>query len=165
FPAPAGWLYDVVDAPAPAHPSGAPHHDDDSLRPNQSLAWSLPYAPLDPDPAALRRIGAALLTPLGMRSLSPECPGFRGRHRGGPAERDGAYHQGTVWPWLIGPYVDACRRAGLATDELLLGVEAHLSEYGLGSVSETADGLPPHGATGCPFQAWSVAEVLRVRRG
>ncbi|MFI6262911.1 amylo-alpha-1,6-glucosidase [Micromonospora sp. NPDC051006] len=165
YPTPAGWLHDVLDAPAPAYPlGGAAYHDDDSLRPNQLLAWSLPYAPLEPDEAAVRRIGGALLTPLGPRSLSPDAPEFVGRHRGGPAARDGGYHQGTVWPWLFGPYVDAARRAKIPVDELFVGLEAHLTEYGLGSVSETADGLPPHGATGCPFQAWSVAELLRVRR-
>ena len=120
FPTPAGWLYDVVDAPAPAYPlGGAVLHDDDLLRPNQLLAWSLPYAPLQPDPATLRLLGAALLTPLGPRSLAPDGPGFLGRHRGGPAERDGAYHQGTVWPWLIGPYVDACRRAGMSNRRIV----------------------------------------------
>ena len=165
FPAPAGWLHDVLDAPAPAYPlGGAAFHDDDLLRPNQLLAWSLPNAPLAPDPRAVGLVGAALLTPLGLRSLSPECPGYLGGHRGGPAERDGAYHQGTVWPWLIGPYADAARRAGLPVGELFVGLEAHLSEYGLGSVSETADGSAPHTATGCPFQAWSVAELLRARR-
>ncbi|MCX4471271.1 amylo-alpha-1,6-glucosidase [Micromonospora sp. NBC_01655] len=165
FPSPAGWLHDVVDAPAPAYPlGGAPLHDDDLLRPNQLLAWSLPYAPLEPDESTLRRVAAGLLTPLGPRSLSPDCPGYVGRHRGGPAERDGGYHQGTVWPWLLGPYVDAARRAKLDVDGLFVGVDAHLTEYGLGSVSETADGAAPHGATGCPFQAWSVAEVLRARR-
>ncbi|PZG02305.1 amylo-alpha-1,6-glucosidase [Micromonospora deserti] len=165
FPAPTGWLYDVVDAPAPAYPlGGAAYHDDDLLRPNQLLAWSLPYAPLEPDEPALRRVGAGLLTPLGPRSLSPDSPEFVGRHRGGPAERDGAYHQGTVWPWLLGPYVDACRRGKMPVDDLFVGIESHLTEYGLGSVSETADGLAPHAATGCPFQAWSVAELLRVRR-
>ncbi|MEU4645366.1 amylo-alpha-1,6-glucosidase [Micromonospora sp. NPDC023814] len=165
FPAPTGWLHDVVDAPAPAYPlGGAAHHDDDLLRPNQLLAWSLPYAPLVPDEPTLRRVAAGLLTPLGPRSLSPDSPEFVGRHRGGPAERDGAYHQGTVWPWLLGPYADAARRAKMPVDDLFVGIGAHLTEHGLGSVSETADGLPPHGATGCPFQAWSVAEVLRVRR-
>ncbi|SCG15435.1 glycogen debranching enzyme, putative [Micromonospora echinofusca] len=165
FPAPSGWLHDVVDAPAPAYPlGGAAHHDDDLLRPNQLLAWSLPYAPLEPDEATVRRVAAGLLTPLGPRSLSPDSPEFVGRHRGGPAERDGAYHQGTVWPWLLGPYADAARRAKMPLDDLFVGIEAHLTEYGLGSVSETADGLAPHAATGCPFQAWSVAELLRARR-
>jgi glycogen debranching enzyme len=69
-----------------------------------------------------------------------------------------------VWPWLIGPYADAARSVGLPTDGLLDGLVAHLSEWGVGSVSETADGDPPHDATGCPFQAWSVAEVLRTYR-
>ncbi|SCG44600.1 amylo-alpha-1,6-glucosidase [Micromonospora coxensis] len=165
FPAPAGWLHDVVDAPAPAYPlGGAAHHDDDLLRPNQLLAWSLPYAPLEPDPATLRRVAGGLSTPLGPRSLSPDSPDFAPRHRGGPAERDTAYHQGTVWPWLIGPFVDAYRRAGLPTDDLLVGLVGHLGEFGLGSVSETADGTAPHAATGCPFQAWSVAELLRVHK-
>ncbi|MGC4788231.1 amylo-alpha-1,6-glucosidase [Micromonospora sp. DT178] len=165
FPAPTGWLHDVVDAPAPAYPlGGAAHHDDDLLRPNQLLAWSLPYAPLEPDEPTVRRVAGGLLTPLGPRSLSPDAPEFVGRHRGGPAERDGAYHQGTVWPWLLGPYADAARRAKMPVDDLFVGIEAHLTEYGLGSVSETADGLAPHAATGCPFQAWSVAELLRARR-
>ena len=87
-----------------------------------------------------------------------------GRHRGGPAERDRAYHQGTVWPWLIGPYVEACLRTDVPVDGVLDGLEAHLGDWDLGSVSETADGHAPHGATGCPFQAWSVAEMLRARR-
>ncbi|MFB9239195.1 amylo-alpha-1,6-glucosidase [Plantactinospora siamensis] len=177
FPAPTGWLYDVVDAPAPAYPRGAAGQDDDSLRPNQLLAWSLPYAPLPADGAAphavgaphavaaLRAVGAALLTPLGLRSLAPDAPEFVGRHRGAPEQRDGAYHQGTVWPWLLGPYADACRRSNVPFDEAFSGIDHHLREFGLGSVSETADGLAPHGATGCPFQAWSVAEVLRARQG
>jgi predicted glycogen debranching enzyme len=151
FAAPTGWLYDV-------------YPEDASLRPNQLLAYSLPYAPMEPDPAVLRRIGAALLTPLGLRSLSPTEPGYLGHHRGAPADRDRAYHQGTVWPWLLGPYADAAAKAGRPVGDLLSGIEAHLAEWGLGSVSETADGQPPHTATGCPFQAWSVAEVLRAHR-
>ncbi|HVC76124.1 MAG TPA: amylo-alpha-1,6-glucosidase [Candidatus Micrarchaeaceae archaeon] len=133
------------------------------LRPNCLLAVSLPYAPL-----AERRVveasGHKLLTSLGLRSLSPDDPRYVGRHRGGPADRDGAYHQGTVWPWLIGPYVEGAMRAGVETPGVLDGLLAHLNDWGLGSVSETADGDPPHAATGCPFQAWSVAEVLRARR-
>ena len=150
YPAPGGGLFDVLD---PADPT---------TRPNQFLAYALPHAPLrgKPVPTSVD----ALVTPLGLRTLAPDAPGYRGRHRGGPAERDTAYHQGTVWPWLLGPYVEARRAAGQNTDGLLTGVNAHLREYGLGSVSETAEGDPPHAATGCPFQAWSVAEILRIRR-
>jgi len=132
------------------------------VRPNQLLAVSLPYAPLrDLSPV---RACTALLTSIGLRSLAPFEQGYTGRHRGGPAERDAAYHQGTVWPWLIGPYVEAAMKTGVDVPGVLDGLEAHLAEWGLGSVSETADGDPPHAATGCPFQAWSVAELLRARR-
>lgn len=134
---------------------------DIALRPNQLLAYSLPHAPMEPDREVLRRIGDALLTPLGLRSLSFDHPEYRPRHGGTLEERDRAYHQGTVWPWLIGPYATASRRAGVPIEGLFDGLLAHLSEFGLGSVSETCDGDAPHGATGCPFQAWSVAELLR----
>jgi predicted glycogen debranching enzyme len=154
FPSPGGGLYDVVDGPT---------GDDDTVRPNQLLAFSLPHAPLTV-PGAFGALSRSLLTPLGLRSLTPGSAGYRGQHRGGPWDRDSAYHQGTVWPWLIGPYLDTCRRAGIATDGVLAGLSGHLAEWGLGSVSETADGDPPHAATGCPFQAWSVAELLRVTR-
>jgi predicted glycogen debranching enzyme len=135
---------------------------DPRLRPNGLLAVSLPHAPL-----AERSIVEAcgpLVTSIGLRSLDPADPGYLGHHRGGPAARDRAYHQGTVWPWLIGPYVEAAHKTGVPLDGILDGLEAHLTEWGLGSVSETADGDPPHNATGCPFQAWSVAETLRARR-
>lgn len=153
-------LLDLVDGPG---------GDDAALRPNQLLAVSLPGGPLagaaDRDAArAVVEACAPLVTPLGLRSLSPDDPAYRPFHRGGPAERDAAYHQGTVWPWLIGPYADAACRVGVPIDELLEGLAAHLGDWGLGSVSETADGAAPHVATGCPFQAWSVAELLRVRR-
>jgi glycogen debranching enzyme len=127
---------------------------------------SLPHAPLrvaDATAAGVVAACAPLVTSLGLRSLSPDAPGFRPTHRGGPAERDAAYHQGTVWPWLIGPYAEAVIRTGGSTDGILDGLEAHLLDWGLGSVSETADGQAPHGATGCPFQAWSVAELIRAR--
>jgi predicted glycogen debranching enzyme len=137
---------------------------DGAVRPNQLFGYALPYAPMVPDPDAVGAVAAALLTPLGLRTLAPADPAYRGAHRGDPAARDRAYHQGTVWPWLIGPYADAARRAGLPVDGLLDGLTAHLGEWGLGSVSETADGDPPHAATGCPFQAWSVAEVWRSHR-
>jgi len=153
-------LYDVVDGP---------EGDDASVRPNQLLAVALPEGPFAALGEAVARqvvevCRRFLLTPLGLRSLAPGDPRYRPHHRGGPAERDAAYHQGTVWPWLLGPYQDAARRAGVPLEGALDGVEAHLGEWGLGSISETADGAPPHAATGCPFQAWSVAEVLRVRR-
>ena len=138
------------------------------MRPNQLLAVSLPGEPARRRPlraASSSRCRDALLTPLGLRSLAPDDPRYRPYHRGSPAERDAAYHQGTVWPWLLGPYVDAAARAGVRVDGVLDGIEAHLGEWGLGSVSETADGAAPHAATGCPFQAWSAAEILRVRRG
>jgi predicted glycogen debranching enzyme len=133
------------------------------LRPNSLLAVSLPYAPLA-ERAIVNRCGTELLTSLGVRSLSPDDPAYIGLHQGNQAERDRAYHQGTVWPWLIGPYVEAALRTGVETTGVLDGLKAHVSEWGLGSVSETADGDPPHRATGCPFQAWSVAELLRARR-
>ena len=150
-------LLDVVDGPG---------GDDASVRPNQLLAVALPGGPLDAPTAraVVETCRRSLLTPLGLRSLSPDDPRYRPYHRGNPAERDAAYHEGTVWPWLLGPYIDAARSAGVPFDGVLAGIEAHLGEWGLGSVSETANGAAPHGATGCPFQAWSVAEVLRVRR-
>lgn len=135
---------------------------DRTLRPNQLLAVSLPHAPLRE--RSVVEACAPLVTPLGMRSLAPSDPAYLGRHRGGPAERDRAYHQGTVWPWLVGPYVEAALRTGVAVDDVLDGLEVHLHEWGVGSVSETADGDAPHRATGCPFQAWSIAELLRARR-
>jgi predicted glycogen debranching enzyme len=161
FSAPAGWLYDVVD------PAARGHTGDSTLRPNQLLAFGLPYAPMrgtDPGHAAkaVRAIGEALLTPLGPRSLATGDPAFLGRHRGDVPARDRAYHQGTVWPWLIGPYVDACVATGVSVDGVLDGLVAHLGEWGIGSISETAEGDPPHLATGCPFQAWSVAELNRA---
>ncbi|NUR48963.1 MAG: amylo-alpha-1,6-glucosidase [Hamadaea sp.] len=166
FPREDGLLHDVLDEPDQRiRPDERTRPDlrigrDPGVRPNQLLAWSLPYAPLTPEPEPVRRLMDHLLTPMGLRSLSPEADGYRGRHRGTPAERDGAYHQGTVWPWLLGPLRDAAAKAGLEVDGG--GIEAHRSDYGLGSVSETADGDAPHGATGCPFQAWSVAETTRV---
>jgi predicted glycogen debranching enzyme len=137
--------------------------DEMALRPNQLLAYSLPFGPLRGQPPA-PAIDRALLTPLGLRTLAPDASGYTGRIRGGPATRDRAYHQGTVWPWLIGPYAEARRAAGLPVDGLLDGLVAHLPEYGVGSVSEVADGDAPHHAAGCPFQAWSVAELWRARR-
>ena len=137
--------------------------DNFQIRPNWLLAVSLPHAPLI-DVSMVRVAGSELLTSLGLRSLAPADPAYLGQHRGGPRERDAAYHQGTVWPWLIGTYVEAALKTDVAVDGVLDGLEQHLFEWGLGSVSETADGDPPHRATGCPMQAWSVAELIRARR-
>jgi predicted glycogen debranching enzyme len=153
YPTPGGLLHDVLDGP---------HGNDTTLRPNQLLAWSLPYAPLRPDPTTLRTIGAALMTPMGPRSLAPTDPGYHGIHRGIPTERDTAYHTGTIWPWLTGPYLSAQARLGIPATQPHTDADVHLNEYGLGSISETAEGNAPHEATGCPFQAWSVAETLRT---
>jgi predicted glycogen debranching enzyme len=136
-----------------------------AVRPNQIFAYALPYGPRCGQPVPFE-VAAALATPLGLRTLAPADPAYRGAHRGDPASRDTAYHQGTVWPWLLGPYDQALAAAGQPRHGLLDGLLAHLSEYGLGSVSETADGDAPHGATGCPFQAWSVAQLWSAyRRG
>ncbi|MEU4688432.1 glycogen debranching enzyme N-terminal domain-containing protein [Actinoplanes sp. NPDC023714] len=160
FPAPEGWLHDVVEGPPATYPLGAgAHTDDPSLRPNQLLAWSLPHGPMrGQDGAAVRAIGSALLTPLGLRTLAENEYGYRGDPAGGPAD-------GAVLPWLIGPYADACRATGRPVEGLLTGLEAHLAEWGVGSISERADGEPPHRAAGCPFAARPVAEMLRVRGG
>ncbi len=153
FVRPDGSLLDVVDGP---------DGDDASVRPNQLLAVSLPYGPvLDAGPV---RAVAGLMTPVGICSLSPTDPDFVGVHRGDQRARDRAYHQGTAWPWLIGPYVTAALRTGVSVTGVLDGYALHLAEAGLGSISETAEGAAPHTPTGCPFQAWSVAEVLRAWR-
>ena len=111
-----------------------------------------------------------LWTPAGLRSLAPGEPGYRPFYRGGPAERDGAYHQGTVWTWLAGPFVEAWVRVRGSTDEarrearsrFLEPLIGRLAGQGLGHLGEIADAEPPHEAKGCPFQAWSVAEALRL---
>jgi predicted glycogen debranching enzyme len=163
----AGALYDVVDAD---HVSG---RCDGSFRPNQILAvGGLPF-PILSGGRARRLVDAVeerLWTPLGLRSLAPGEPGYRARYEGDAASRDSAYHQGTAWPWLLGPFVEAWVRVRgstasarrLARQRFLAPVLAHLSEAGLGHVSEIADGDPPHTPRGCPFQAWSVAETLRL---
>jgi predicted glycogen debranching enzyme len=155
FPAPTGWLYDTVDGmPAPYPLGGGPAYDDPVLRPNQLLAFSLPYSPLDGAVAEpVDAVGRALLTPFGLRTLAPTEYGYRGTDD----------HGGAAWPWLIGAYVDACRAVGRATDGLLRGLESHLGEWGLGSVSEIVDGDAPYRPGGCPFSARSVAELIRAR--
>lgn len=141
--------------------------DDASLRPNQVLAMALPFGPCDSVHAAraLERVRNELLTPNGLRTLAPGSPSYQGRYEGSLAERDAAYHQGSAWPWLLGPYISATLKYRGATEEcerLLSRVKVWLSEYGLGGIAEVYDGDTPQFASGCPWQAWSVAEVLRA---
>ncbi|MCI0433709.1 MAG: amylo-alpha-1,6-glucosidase [Gemmatimonadetes bacterium] len=163
----AGSLHDVVDVD---HVRGAV---DPTCRPNQVLAiGGLPVALLDTARAAtvLDTVERRLLTPLGLRSLAPGEPGYAPRYEGGPAGRDSVYHQGTVWPWLIGAFVDAWLRvhgngAEMRAEARRRFVEpllAHLDHAGIGHVSEIADADPPHTPRGCPFQAWSVGELIRA---
>lgn len=158
FIKPEGGLYDVLDGP---------EGDDPSVRPNQILAVSLPYSPLDVSiqRRVLDEVAASLLTTYGLRSLSPEHPSYRPRYGGGVWERDGAYHQGTVWAWLLPHYALADYRvngdAGRAR-ALLEPFADHLLDAGLGSISEIFDGEPPHRPRGAPSQAWSVACLLQA---
>ncbi|MCC7262495.1 MAG: glycogen debranching enzyme family protein [Candidatus Latescibacteria bacterium] len=154
-----GYLYDVVDAES----------CDPSLRPNQLFALSLPFPLLAGERAqsVLAAVEQHLLTPCGLRTLAPGEPGYRPRCEGPPWERDGAYHQGTVWAWLLGPFVTALVRlrgeAGrVQARGLIEGLEAHLSEAGVGTLSEIFDAEPPFVPRGCIAQAWSVGEVLRA---
>lgn len=143
--------------------------DDASLRPNQLIAMSLPFAPLTGENArrALGKVSAQLVTPFGLRTLGPNEPGYIGRYEGPMGQRDAAYHQGTVWPWLLGPYVSAVVK--LTGDKeraraSLSAVMGSLDDYGLGGIAEVYDGDEPHRPGGCPWQAWSAAEVLRAWR-
>ena len=144
---------------------------DPAIRPNQIFALSLPHRMLDEasEQSILRAVEQHLLTPYGLRSLSPSDPAYKGHYGGDPVARDGAYHQGTVWGWLIGPYVTAFVRLNQADPEvrthalrLLDPLRRHLYEAGLGQISEIFEGDPPHAPQGCFAQAWSVAEVLRA---
>ena len=140
---------------------------DASVRPNQILALSLPYPLLAGDRAraVLDVVRRELLTPFGLRTLSPEDPNYTGHYGGDPVARDAAYHQGTVWPWLLGPFITAWVRLGGSREEarsLLRPLEDHLKEAGLGTFSEIFEGDPPYAPKGCIAQAWSVAEILRA---
>jgi len=155
----ASCLFDVVDG----------DRKDASIRPNQIFALSLPYPllPKNKARAVLAVVEEKLLTPYGLRSLAPDDPDYRGRYEGGPSLRDASYHQGTVWSWLLGPYADALVQTNGAVGrakarKAVEGLAPHLLEAGLGTISEIFDGDAPHAPRGCPAQAWSVGEALRV---
>lgn len=154
----ANCLFDVLDGPEGA---------DAAVRPNQVFAISLDHPVLEPQhwDAVLRAIQHQLLTPYGLRTLSPDHPDYRSHYRGNLRERDAAYHQGTVWPWLIGHYVDAELKVHgdkQRARQLLAAFPDHLRDAGIGSISEIFDAERPFAPGGCIAQAWSVAEVLRA---
>ncbi|HJZ97303.1 MAG TPA: amylo-alpha-1,6-glucosidase [Candidatus Solibacter sp.] len=159
----AGCLYDAVNGT----------DRDASIRPNQVFAVSLPHTMLDSDKAAavVATVQQHLLTPYGLRTLAPSDPQYRGRYEGDQWHRDSAYHQGTVWPWLMGPFVTAYLkvngRSPQALDQVsqwLSELRRYMTEEGLGQIPEVFDGDTPHRPGGCIAQAWSVAELLRVTR-
>jgi predicted glycogen debranching enzyme len=161
-----GYLYDVIDGPE-GEPDQAGGRRDRSLRPNQLFAVSLPHALLSGEKArrVLEICMAELWTPVGLRSLAPRDARYVGRYGGGPLQRDGAYHQGTVWTWLLGPFATAHYRVhGDAAAALgqLNGIAAHLREGCIGQLSEIMDGDPPFHPKGCFAQAWAVGEILRA---
>lgn len=150
-----GHYFDTVDP------------NDASLRPNQLIAMALPFAPAKGDRAlkALRCCEQELVTPFGLRTLGPAEPGYRGECKGSLPELDAAYHQGTVWPWLLGPYLTAMVKltGDVKTARAILkDCRPMLLEYGIGGIAEVYSGNEPHHPGGCPWQAWSVAELLRV---
>jgi glycogen debranching enzyme len=156
-----GYCYDLVRG----------QDRDATVRPNQIFALSLPYPLLDPSRRAslLAVVTVHLLTPFGLRTLSPFDSRYKGRHGKTRWEQEVAYHQGTVWAYLMGPYIDAYLAVHGDTPEtrsharrLLTPLLAHLDKACLGTVSELFDGDPPHSPQGCISQAWSVAELLRV---
>jgi predicted glycogen debranching enzyme len=154
------YLYDVIDTP-----EGKP---DPKCRPNQVLAIALPHAVLDRErwEAVMRTVRDRLLTPVGLRSLAPDDPDYKARYFGDLRARDAAYHQGTVWAWLVGPFIDAWLKV-YPTDldgarHALEGFVPHLDDASIGTISEVFDAQPPFTARACIAQAWSVAEVLRA---
>jgi predicted glycogen debranching enzyme len=166
---PRRQLFDVVDV---NHRAGTV---DPLFRPNQIFSvGGLPLVLLSMERArqVVETVEAALCTPMGLRSLAPGEPGYVPRYEGDAWHRDSAYHQGTAWPWLIGPFVEAWVRVRgntpeakeLARKQFLEPLLDHLDQAGLGHVSEIADGDPPHTPRGCPFQAWSLGELLRLDR-
>jgi predicted glycogen debranching enzyme len=157
----AGCLYDVVNG----------EERDGAIRPNQILAASLRFTMLSREMAArvVETVERQLLTPYGLRTLSPADPRYRRRYEGDPASRDGAYHQGTVWPWLMGPfltaYIEVNGRSAESRQQAgqwLAELAAYIEDRGVGQLPEIFDGEPPHRPAGCIAQAWTVAELLRV---
>jgi glycogen debranching enzyme len=157
----SGCLYDVISG----------ENRDGSIRPNQIFAVSLFHNILAGEKAA--RVVAAverdLLTPYGLRSLAPSDPQYHGRYEVDPFTRDSAYHQGTVWPWLIGPFVTAYLKingrsaaARKQAGQWLAEFQRYIEGEGVGQIPEVFDGDAPHRAGGCIAQAWSVAELLRT---
>ena len=156
-----GYLFDVIDSP---------DGDDASLRPNQVVALGLAYPLIEGEHArqALDHVTARLLTPFGLRTLSPDDPRYQPTYAGDQRARDAAYHMGTVWPWLLGPYLDAVKRLDADPRPIHAVLEPfteHLHEAGLGTVSEIFEPEPPFRPVGCIAQAWSVAELLRHAAG
>jgi predicted glycogen debranching enzyme len=153
-----GYLFDVVDGE---------HGDDAACRPNQIFAISLPHPVLERSrwAAVIGVVTDKLLTPVGLRTLSRDHPDYKPTYTGDLRSRDAAYHQGTVWPWLLGPYTDAWLKVhaddGAAILLQLEGLVSHLREACVGSISEIFDAEPPYLPRGCISQAWSVAEILR----
>jgi predicted glycogen debranching enzyme len=155
-------LHDVLSPEGPV----------EKIRPNQLLAVSLPFDLLEAEQqqAVVRAVTSRLLTPVGLRTLDPTDADYLSRYEGGPVDRDAAYHQGTVWPWLIGPFVDAYVRAFGRTPEsmqvcreVVHGLRQESATRGcVGSIAEIYDADEPRYPRGCPAQAWSVAEVARV---
>jgi predicted glycogen debranching enzyme len=153
------YLFDVVDGEA---------GNDPACRPNQIFAFSLDHAVLDPSrwQPVLEVVVRELLTPVGLRSLSPGHPDYKAKYFGNLRARDAAYHQGTVWCWLIGPFIDAWIRVHpddrAGARRFLRGFEEQQGEACVGSISEICDAEAPFTPRGCVAQAWSVAEVLRA---
>lgn len=155
-----GQLYDVIEGP---------DGNDPTIRPNQLIAVSIHHSPLATEmkKALLDACSVHLLTSYGLRSLAPGEPGYLGRYSGDRWQRDSAYHQGTVWSWLIGPYVSAYLKVYRQPEKawsLLQPLFLQLGEHGLGGIIEVFSGDPPHQPEGCITQAWGVAEILRVVR-
>ena len=157
-----GFLFDLVDG------EDGPDFNDPACRSNQILAVSLPNPVLEPGrwPAVVAAVEARLLTPYGLRSLDPAAPDYQTTYSGGLHSRDFAYHRGTVWAWLMGPFLDAWLKVhpgeAATARKFLDGFAAHMEDFCVGTVAEVFDGAAPHTPRGCTSQAWSVAEWLRA---